>query len=79
MCTHSLSATKYRLKKHILILGQEINFDFEVEKNALVGFYSCGAWFNGEYYIIDSTWREALGGCHTIFMTLKANHLIYTI
>ena len=61
MCTHSLSATKYRLKKHILILGQEINFDFEVEQNAHVGLYSCGAWFNGEYYIIDSTWREVLG------------------
>ena len=37
------------------ILGEAINFDFEIEKNAFAGFYSCGAWFNGEYYIIDGT------------------------
>ena len=43
------------------ILGQQINFDFEIEKNAYVGFWSCGAWFNGEYYIIDATMRESLG------------------
>ena len=34
------------------ILGQNINFDFEVDKNALVVYYSCGAWLNGEYYIV---------------------------
>ena len=43
------------------ILGQQINFDFKVEKNAFVGPYSCDAWFNGEYYIIDATMRESLG------------------
>ena len=42
------------------ILGQQINFDFEVEKNAIVGPYSCGAWFDGEYYIIDATLRESV-------------------
>ena len=36
--------------------GKEINFNFEVERDAIVGQYSCGAWFMGEYYIIDSTY-----------------------
>ena len=44
------------------ILGQQINFDFEVEKNAIVGPFSCGAWFDGEYYIIDATVREVYNG-----------------
>ena len=44
------------------ILGQQINFDFEVEKNAIVGPFSCGAWFDGEYYIIDATVREFTNG-----------------
>ena len=39
------------------ISGQQINFDFEVEKNAIVGYHSCGAWLNGEYYIIDSSFE----------------------
>merc|ERR1712235_79200 len=42
--------------------GQQINFDFEVEKNAIVGPFSCGAWFDGEYYIIDATVREFTNG-----------------
>ena len=33
-------------------LGQKINFNFEVEKDAIVAMNSCGAWFNGEYHII---------------------------
>ena len=37
------------------ILGQQISFNFEIEKKAFVGPVSCGAWFNGEYYIIDAT------------------------
>ena len=35
-----------------LFLGQNIHFDFEVDKNALVLYDSCGAWLNGEYYIV---------------------------
>ena len=37
------------------IIGEAIDFDFEVEGNAFAGYFSCGAWFNGEYYIIDLT------------------------
>ena len=33
-------------------LGEKINFNFEVEKDAIVAMNSCGAWFNGEYHII---------------------------
>ena len=36
-------------------LGQEINFNFDVDREAIVGYHSCGAWLNGEYYIIDGT------------------------
>jgi len=38
--------------------GQQINFNFEIEKDAFVGPYSCGAWFDGEYYIIDGSLSE---------------------
>ena len=34
------------------ILGEKINFEFEVDKTALVWYNSCGAWLNGEYHII---------------------------
>ena len=44
------------------IQGEAINFDFEIEKNAFAGFYSCGAWFNGEYYIIDGTLPGVITG-----------------
>ena len=44
-----LSAGNWQVKK----LGQKIPFEFEAEKDALVGRASCGAWFNGEYYIIS--------------------------
>ena len=40
------------------IIGQQISFDFEVDKNAIVGYHACGAWLNGEYYIIDSSLDE---------------------
>ena len=46
-------------------IGQEIPFNFEVEKNAIVGLYSCGAWFNGEYYIIDTTIEAQSDGSTT--------------
>ena len=46
-------------------IGQEIPFNFEVEKNAIVGLYSCGAWFNGEYYIIDGTFEAQSDGSTT--------------
>ena len=46
---------KNRLKIKHFIKGEEINFDFEVEKDAFAGFFSCGAWLNGEYFIIDIT------------------------
>ena len=45
--------------------GQEISFNFEVEKNAIVGYLSCGAWFNGEYYIIDGTFQSQSDGVTT--------------
>ena len=32
-----------------------MDFDFEVEKNAFAGWFSCGAWINGEYFMIDNT------------------------
>ena len=32
-----------------------MNFDFEVERNAFAGWFSCGAWINGEYFMIDNT------------------------
>ena len=32
-----------------------MDFDFEVEKNAFAGWFSCGAWFNGEYFMIDNS------------------------
>ena len=35
--------------------GQEMNSNFEVERDAMVGPISCGAWFMGEYYIIDAS------------------------
>ena len=42
-------------------LGQEINFNFEVERDAVAGYNSCGAWQNGEYYIIDGTYQYTIG------------------
>ena len=36
----------------MFILGKNINFDFEADKNALIWYHSCGAWLNGEYYIL---------------------------
>ena len=48
-------------KKVKQTLGQEINFDFEVERDAIVGQFSCGAWLNGEYYIIDGTLGDYYG------------------
>lgn len=36
-----------------LLIGEAVKFDFEVERNAFAGYYSCGGWFNGEYFIID--------------------------
>ena len=38
----------------MLFLGKNINFDFEVDKNALVTHLSCGAWLNGDYYIVTT-------------------------
>ena len=39
------------VKRHFL--GKNINFDFEVDKKAFVWYHSCGAWLNGEYFIIS--------------------------
>lgn len=38
--------------------GKKINFDFEVDKTALVFELSCGAWLNGEYYIITGGTKQ---------------------
>ena len=38
--------------ENTFILGKKINFEFEVDKTALVWYNSCGAWLNGEYHII---------------------------
>ena len=53
---HTVCCTQFAKHIHLIsILGQEIHFDFEVDKNAIAGYYSCGGWFNGEYFIIDKT------------------------
>ena len=38
--------------------GKKINFDFEVDRTALVYEQSCGAWLNGEYFIITGASKE---------------------
>merc|ERR1719259_734607 len=40
--------------------GKKINFNFEVEKDALVWENSCGAWFNGEYHIITGKRKDGI-------------------
>ena len=32
-----------------------------MEKNAIAGYNSCGAWMNGEYFIIDRTFLTGEG------------------
>ena len=41
----------FQIRKTYIIIGEAIDFDFEVEKNAFAGYFSCGAWVNGEYHI----------------------------
>ena len=57
----------------INILGQKIDFDFEVDNTAFVGYHSCGAWFNGEYHIIDGTTSD-FDLNNGIIRTLKINY-----
>ena len=51
----------FQIRKTYIIIGEAIDFDFEVEKNAFAGYFSCGAWVNGEYHIIDRTFLSGEG------------------
>ena len=52
--------------------GKKINFDFEVDRTALVYEQSCGAWLNGEYYIITGASKET----ESILRKVKVIHYV---
>ena len=56
------------LKKY---LGKNIGVNFEVDRLAFVGWLSCGAWFNGEYYIIDNTMIDLIYNEDAVMPTIS--------